>query len=100
MMTKKHNVRYLLVALVAIVALAAPGSAFAADSAKDAYNTPAGTIQDEIAGAQQGGSGEENAQASSLPFTGMDLALLIGAGGLFLGAGIAMRRLARQPDLA
>jgi hypothetical protein len=30
----------------------------------------------------------------------MDLALLFGAGGLFVAAGIGMRRLARQPDVA
>jgi hypothetical protein len=103
MMSKMHNLRSLLVALVAIVALAVPGSAFAAQAAQDAYNTPSGAIQDEVAGANQGAGNDEAAQptsSSSLPFTGMDLALLFGAGGLFVGAGIGMRRLARQPDVA
>jgi hypothetical protein len=104
MMSKSHNLRGILVALVAVVALAAPGSAFAQQAAQDAYNTPSGVIQDEVAGANQGGSTNGEAtqptSSSSLPFTGMDLALLFGAGGLFVAAGIGMRRLARQPDVA
>jgi hypothetical protein len=103
-MSKMFSVRYLLVALVATMALAVPASSFAASAAQKAYNAPAGAIQDEVAGAQQGGGGEETAptttSSSSLPFTGMDLALLFGAGGLFVAAGIGMRRLARQPDVA
>jgi hypothetical protein len=102
-MSKMFNLRHLLVALVAAMALAVPASAFGASAAQKAYNAPAGTIQNEVAGAQQGGGGEEATQttsSSSLPFTGMDLALLFGAGGLFVGAGIGMRRLARQPDVA
>jgi hypothetical protein len=103
MMSKMFRLRYLLVALVATMALAVPASAFAASPAEKAYNAPAGAIQDEVAGAQQGGGGEETTpttSSSSLPFTGMDLALLFGAGGLFVAAGIGMRRLARQPDVA
>ena len=100
MMRTMHNLRYLLVALVVMLALAAPGPA-----AQDAYNAPSGAIQDEVAGANQGGgggggNGTQPASSSSLPFTGMDLALLFGAGGLFLAAGLGMRRLSRQPDLA
>jgi hypothetical protein len=104
MMSKMHNLRNLLVAMVVIVVLAMPGSAFAAQAAQDAYNTPSGAIQDEVAGANQGGGagggGTQPTSSSSLPFTGMDLALLFGAGGLFVAAGIGMRRLARQPDVA
>jgi hypothetical protein len=103
MMRTMHNLRYLLVALVVMLALAAPGSAFAGPAAQDAYNAPSGAIQDEVAGANQGGgggNGTQPASSSSLPFTGMDLALLFGAGGLFLAAGLGMRRLSRQPDLA
>jgi hypothetical protein len=104
MMRNMHNLRKLLVAVIAAAALAVPASAFAAESAKDAYNSPAGTVQDEVAGAEQGGSnGVEATQqtsSSSLPFTGMDLALLLGAGVVFVAAGLGMRRLARQPDLA
>jgi hypothetical protein len=103
-MSKMFKLRYLLVALVATMALTVPASAFAASSAAEkAYNAPAGAIQDEVAGAQQGGGGEATTpttSSSSLPFTGVDLALLFGAGGLFVAAGVGMRRLARQPDVA
>jgi hypothetical protein len=103
MMSKMFRLRYLLVALVATMALVVPASAFAASAGEKAYNAPAGAIQNEVAGTQQGGGGEETTpttSSSSLPFTGMDLALLFGAGGLFVAAGIGMRRLARQPDVA
>lgn len=102
-MISKKNIWRWVVALCAIAALAAPTSAFA-QAAKEAYNTPAGSLQDEVAGVNQGGGGDDNGpdetSASTLPFTGSDLALLFGAGALFVGAGVGMRRLSRQPDVA
>jgi hypothetical protein len=103
-MNSKKNIWRLVAALCAIAALAAPTSAFA-QAAKDAYNTPGGSLQDEVAGLNQGGgggddNGPDQASASTLPFTGSDLALLFGAGALFVGAGVGMRRLSRQPDVA
>lgn len=101
-MNSKKNIWRLVAALCAIAALAAPTSAFA-QAAKDAYNTPGGSVQDEVAGLNQGGgddNGPDQTSASTLPFTGSDLALLFGAGALFVGAGVGMRRLSRQPDVA
>jgi hypothetical protein len=45
-----------------------------------------------VAVTESGGGG-----GGSLPFTGLDAALLAGAGLLIAGAGIAMRRLTRAP---
>lgn len=103
-----------------LVGLAFPAAALAAPAqpAKDAYITPGGQVQQDVAGQPRptSGAGDEGNGAgnkgsdqgkvssgssdSSLPFTGMDIALLLGAGGIFLGVGLAMRRLASKPDLA
>ena len=46
-------------------------------------------------------SAEQRPSSSSkLPFTGLDIGLLLGAGGLFMGVGLAMRRLSTRPDFA
>jgi hypothetical protein len=77
----------LLVCMVVVLAMAAP--AFAQNATQDAYNG--------LAGAEQGGGGNAGTVADtdtggSLPFTGLQLALVVGAGVGLLGAGVAMRR--------
>ena len=77
-----RTITRLLVCAVAIMALAA-GPAFA--QTEDAYNG--------LAGAQQGGGGGEAADTGgSLPFTGLELALVAIAGAGLLGVGYAVRR--------
>ena len=92
-----------LAATATIAALACPGAAFAQQSAQDAY-TPLGQVEQDVQGGSQGGGGgvagaTENS-SSALPFTGMDVALLAGAGTLLFGAGIGMRRFAHRQDPA
>jgi hypothetical protein len=103
-----------LVAAIAVVVMAFPVTAMAQQSSQDAYQ-PRGQIED-VGGDQGGvggspgaggGAGGENANAttsgnagSGLPFTGMDVALLAGAGALLLGAGVGMRRVAHRHHLA
>jgi hypothetical protein len=92
-----------------LLVLAIPAAAMA-QAAQEDYNTPAGNIQQDVGGLVQGGgetpgttsnglagTSETGGGGSALPFTGLDIALLIGAGGVFLAAGLGMRRLARQP---
>ena len=107
-----------LAATALITALAFPTAAIGQQSAQDAYK-PAGQIEQDVEGDQGGvggspgaggGAGGENAVVpaassgpaassdSGLPFTGMDVALLAGAGTLLLGAGVGMRRLAHRQD--
>jgi hypothetical protein len=106
-----RRIKHLVVAAIAAGALAVPASASAQSAAQDGYNPPAGQIQEEVA--QQGGGpggggpggggpgeGAQEAGGGALPFTGMDLVLLLGGGGLLLSAGLGMRRLARRPDPA
>jgi hypothetical protein len=97
--------------VTAVTALVFPAAAFAQQSAQDAYR-PQGQIEQDVEGDQggvggspgagggQGGESAGNAanSGSGLPFTGVDVALLAGAGALLLGAGVGMRRLAHRQD--
>ena len=112
-MSTQIHLKRTLAATAAMTALVFPAGAFA-QSAQDAYK-PQGQIEQDVEGDQGGvggspgaggGNGGENAAApaadsgSGLPFTGMDVALLAGAGTLLLGAGVGMRRLAHRQDPA
>jgi opacity protein-like surface antigen len=79
-----RKITSLLVCAVAILALAA-GPAYA--QTVETYNG--------LAGANQGGGGTEAADTSggSLPFTGLELALVAIAGVGLLGVGYTMRRI-------
>jgi hypothetical protein len=76
--------------------LALCGTALA-QSSVDGYNEPGGQIQTQVGGS---GGSDSNGSGGSLPFTGLDVALLVGAGGLLLVAGFGMRRLTRAPNSA
>jgi hypothetical protein len=106
-----HRFRFkkVMAMAIAVAMLAVPATAFA-QSAQDAYR-PQGQIEQDVEGDQGGvggspgaggGAGGDNAagnatsSGSGLPFTGVDVALLAGAGALLLGAGVGMRRLAHR----
>jgi hypothetical protein len=96
-----------LAAVLAMLALAPV--AMAGDASLAGYSTPAGSVQVNVAGAQEQPSGNVSApsgapqktvvtnKGSSLPFTGLDLSLVVGAGVLLLGLGFGMRRLVGRP---
>ena len=95
--------------LSATMLIAAP--AFAQSSAQQAYSKPGGQVQAQL---NNGGHGTAPAAATStpvastpetvtptkaankLPFTGLDLVLVVGAGGVLLALGLGMRRLSRS----
>jgi hypothetical protein len=76
-----------LIFLVVLLAMtmSITGSAMAQGSS-DPYLNLAGQVQGQVDGSDDGNG--------SLPFTGLDIALVAGGGLLLLGAGIAMRRIA------
>jgi hypothetical protein len=89
--------------------IAAP--AFAQSSAQQGYSKPGGTVQTQL---DNGGNGNSPGASTStpvastpesvtqskssgkLPFTGLDLVLVVGAGGILLALGLGMRRLSRS----
>jgi hypothetical protein len=103
-----------LAALVAVFALALPATAVA-QSSVDGYND-----SNRVAGLEQGsggggGNGSAPATASKsstpastqssdssgkLPFTGADLGVIAGAGGLLLLLGVGLRRMTHGPSHA
>jgi hypothetical protein len=105
------NMKFLAGMISAALLLVAP-SAYAATSAQRGYSQPGGTVQTQLnnGGGNQPGaatqttvvSTPENAAAkgSSLPFTGLDLVLVVAAGGLLIGLGVGIRRLSRPTGIA
>jgi hypothetical protein len=93
----------------AMLLVAAP--AFGATSAQQGYSKPGGAVQTQL---QSGGHGNSPGSATStpvastpekvtqakstgkLPFTGLDLVLVVAAGGVLLAMGLGMRRLSRS----
>jgi hypothetical protein len=83
----------------------------AASSAQSGYSKPGGIVQTELdnGGGNPGavvetstppGSVTETRSSGSLPFTGLDIVLVVAAGGLLLGLGLGMRRLTRTTGVA
>ena len=64
--------------------------ALAQDPTQSGYGGTGGNIQGGVEGSTGGGTG-----SGSLPFTGLDLLLLVGAGVLLLTAGLTLRRVGR-----
>jgi len=92
----------LLLAVCVMMAVAAP--AWAAPG-NDAYKNGGENAAGQVQGADQGSGGVAGTTASgdtggSLPFTGLDIALILGVGGVLLAVGLGTRRLTRQPDAA
>ncbi|MEA2439354.1 MAG: hypothetical protein QOH76_778 [Thermoleophilaceae bacterium] len=93
----------------AALLLGAP-SAYGATSAQQGYSKPGGIVQTQLENG--GGSNSpgsvvstpesvtESKSSGKLPFTGLDLVLVVAAGGLLLGLGLVMRRLSRSTGLA
>jgi hypothetical protein len=79
---------FLFVAVVAPGVLAIAPAAFAAGSVKAGYGGGAG-VQDEVGQAAGVASG-------SLPFTGLDLVLLVAGGLMLLVLGLFLRRAAKR----
>jgi hypothetical protein len=95
---KMKTISSMLLALVLCLAFAT--TAFG-QSAVDGYNDLGGQVQSGV-----GGNGSPPAattadtSSGSLPFTGLDVALFAGAGGLLILAGVGMRRLTRSTGTA
>jgi hypothetical protein len=102
-----RTISCVLTVFVLMLALATTASA---QSSVEGYEDQGGQIQAQIQGGGSGGDGSgtapvttaatDSASGGSLPFTGLDVALLFGAGGVLAAAGLGMRRLTRSPGSA
>ena len=83
-------------AVCALLLFAAP-AASAQTSAQPGYSTPAGNVQQQVGGGHDAPSPNtvEN-RGGSLPFTGLDLTLMVVGGTALLLAGAGLRRAARN----
>ena len=99
-----RGISKLLSVLMIGASLAVPSAALAQSSSEGGYNQPGGTVQDEIqtrpaqatdntpAAATTPAPQAKSDQGGNLPFTGLDLALVVGAGGVLLLLGFGIRR--------
>ena len=101
--------------LIAALLAFAP-AAFAQSSAQNGYSAPGGVVQTQLnnsgppsnsnhsnpAPAAQTNAPAATTEAKSsgkLPFTGLDIALIVAAGGVLLAMGFGIRRLSRAADV-
>jgi hypothetical protein len=104
------------VVLAVLAAALVPATAFAQQPSVSGYEGFGPQVEEEISqespggggGGDEGGptpavaaqAGAEEGGDGNLPFTGLDLALVLGAGIVLLGMGIAMRRMVRPTEVA
>ena len=99
-----RGITKLFTVLVIGASFALPSAALAQSSSEGGYNQPGGTVQDEIqtrpaqasdntpAAAVTPAPAAKSNSGGNLPFTGLDLALVVGAGGVLLLLGFGIRR--------
>jgi hypothetical protein len=89
-------------ALLSIALFAAAAPAYGQSAAQNGYSEPAGSVQQTLG--SEGNDGHRVAASnvsrdegsdSKLPFTGLDIALVVAAGGVLLAMGLGIRRLSR-----
>ena len=99
----------ILAGTISAALLVGAPSASAATSAQAGYSKPGGIVQTQVDNGNGNNPGDvvqattpERATQSSgrLPFTGLDLVLVVAAGGLLLALGLGMRRLSRSTGVA
>lgn len=93
----------IIATLILTMALSVGVATLASAQTVDGYTNQAGQIQTQVQGGTDG-SGvagtTTDSGGSSLPFTGLDLALLALAGGALVVVGLGMRSLTRAPESA
>jgi len=86
---KRLHIKVFCVTAISMLVLA--GSAMAAGTQKPGtYNGTGGNVQQQVQGATA------SKTLGSLPFTGLDLALIVGGGLLLVIAGVSIRRMASR----
>jgi hypothetical protein len=95
------RLRKITVGAVLCMALFVAAPAYGQSSAQNGYSQPAGSVQQTLENKSNDGhrvqavAQEESNSDSKLPFTGLDIALVVAAGGVLLAMGLGIRRLSR-----
>jgi hypothetical protein len=92
----KARLTSMIAILVVMLVVAAP--AVAQTASQNGYSGTGGQVQAQVDDPSSTPVASTDSGGGSLPFTGLDLALLAGAGVVLVGAGIGMRRLTRAPS--
>ena len=95
---RRSPARRIAVAAVAAALFVAPPAFGQTTSAQSGYSAPAGSVQQQLQGIRN--APEPTARQATidrLPFSGLDVAFVVAAGGLLLALGVSMRRLSRPP---
>jgi TrbC/VIRB2 pilin len=94
------NIKKLTVLLV-VAAIAMAATPAFAQTGDDPYRTGGENVAGEVQGTSGGGGTVPSADTGgSLPFTGLDLALILAVGGALVAVGFATRRITRPADPA
>src|SRR3954453_6368598 len=94
----QSSLGWITAAAASLLLLAAPAAA--QTSAQNGYSAPAGSVQqqaDPKPGDAVKGARREEPSADALAFSGLDVVLVIGAGGVLLLLGASARRVGRRP---
>ncbi len=99
-----------LTLLLAVCVLAMPAATALAQGGQDGYKGVGEQVQGDLEGiggvaesqpvADTTAAGAADGDGGALPFTGLDVALIIAVGGALLAVGLGTRRLLRQTDTA
>jgi hypothetical protein len=96
--------RNLFVGAIVCASMLIAAPAYAQNSAQSGYSKPAGSIQEQISTRNDPQKTTASARTSTataepdsgdLPFTGLDVGLIVAAGGVLLAMGLGIRRLSR-----
>ena len=91
--------RVVIVVLVLGLIFAAHGLAAGNGSSDTVYGSSAGKVQSVITSTKAVVSSKAAVKGNTLPFTGLDLGVIFGAGLVLLGTGFGLRRLTRKPPI-
>jgi hypothetical protein len=87
--------RRLILLSLALAVLAVP-AAPAVASVTDGYATPAGVSQTQVTDGTRNANSTASTSGSTLPFTGLDLGLMLLGGVVLLGGGLVLKRFTRR----
>ena len=85
----------IVIILASLAVLALPSAALAGSSTCQSYNPQLCQVASNVASRTTATS---STSASTLPFTGLDVGLLVVGGGVLLGAGLLVRRFSRETE--